>query len=99
MQTHPHTPTHDQPNLGIDISFQFAFNYLKDDCVEVLSEWIPNVKENAKATSLVFVLLDFSMRVLEEERSVQEFRHVAVLRSRQDQNCLQHRNTYKRLYP
>lgn len=69
-------------------SFQFAFNYLKGDCVEVLSEWIQNegytVKENVKATSPVFVLLDFSVQVSEEERSVQEFRHAAVLRKMQD---------------
>lgn len=68
--------------------FQFAFNYLKGDRVEALSEWIKNegytVKENVKATSPVFVLLEFSVQVSEEECSVQEFRHVAVLRKKQD---------------
>ena len=36
--------------------------------------------ESAKAMSLAFVLLDFSMRVSEEERSVRDgvYRHVAV---------------------
>ena len=43
---------------------------------KVLGEWIPNVgskvREGAKAMSLAFVLLDSSMRVSEEERSVRE---------------------------
>ena len=50
--------------------------------------------------SLVFVLLDFQHACVRKKSVVYETecRHVAVQRGKQDQNHLEHWNTYKRLY-
>ena len=83
--------------------FQFGFERWQGWAVsKVLWEWIPNVgpkaREGAEAMSHVFVLLDFQHSGVRRRVYEMECWHAAVKRGKQDQNHLQHWNTYKLLY-